>query len=141
MSPAGRISAEARRFLAYLTEQGPEILVPCHPFYSVLAGGSGHLHIIGISDVFSSPRTIISDPGRDAAIKDRFRKSVTSSFRSKRWKMVIQDDCPNPPLFGLNKYYRLVEDLARSGKAPRSLTGYPCAPRYVWVPRGEAVAP
>jgi hypothetical protein len=55
--------------------------------------------------------------------------------------MVIQDDCPNPRLFGLNTYYRFVEDLARSGKAPRSLTGFLCAPRYVWVPRGESVAP
>jgi len=133
--------AEARRLLAYLTEQGPEILVPCHPFYSVLAGGRGHLHIMGVNDVYSWPRTITSDPGRDTAIKDRFRESVMSTFRSKRWKMVIQDDCPTPRLFGLNSYYRLVEDLARSGKAPRSLTGYLCAPRYVWVPRGEGVVP
>jgi hypothetical protein len=133
--------AEARRLLAYLTEQGPEIFVPCHPFYSVLAGGGGHLHVMGVNDVYSWPRTITSDPGRDTAIKDRFRESVTSSFRSERWRMVIQDDCPTPRLFGLNKYYRLVEDLARSGKAPRSLTGYPCAPRYVWVPRGEGEVP
>jgi hypothetical protein len=55
--------------------------------------------------------------------------------------MVILDDCFTPRLFGLNRDYRLVEDLARSGKAPRSLTGYPCAPRYVWVPRGEGVVP
>jgi hypothetical protein len=131
--------AEARRFLAYLTEQGPEIFVPCHPFYSVLAGGRGHLHIMGINDVYVWPRTITSDPDRDAAIKDRFRRSVMSSFRSRRWKMVIQDDCGTPRLFGLNRYYRLVEDLARTEKAPRSLTGYPCAPRYVWVPRAEGV--
>jgi hypothetical protein len=133
--------AEARRLLAYLTEQGPEILVPCHPFYNVLAGGRGHFHVMGMNDVYSWPRTITSDPGRDAAIKDRFRESVMSSLRSKRWKMVIQDDCSTPRLFGLDRYYRLVDDLARSGKAPRSLTGYPCAPRDVWVPRGEGVVP
>ena len=133
--------AQARRFLAYLTEQGPEIFVPCHPFYCVLAGGRGHLHIMGVADVYSWPRTITSDPGRDTAIKDRFRRSVMSSFRSRRWTMVIHDDCATPRLFGLNTYYRLVEDLARSGKAPRSLTGYPCAPRYVWVPRGEGEVP
>jgi hypothetical protein len=133
--------AEAGRLLAYLTEQGPEIFVPCHPFYSVLAGGRGHLHVMGLNDVYSWPRTITSDPAKDTAIKDRFRDSVMSSFRSKRWKMVIQDDCFTPRLFGLNRYYRLVEDLARSGKAPRSLTGYPCAPRYVWVPRGDGVVP
>jgi hypothetical protein len=133
--------AEARRLLAYLTEQGPEILVPGHPFYSVLAGGRGHLHIMGVNDVYSWPRTITSDPGRDTAIMDRFRRSVVNSLRSKRWRMVILDDCQTPRLFGLNRYYRLVEDLAPSGKAPRSLTGYPCAPRYVWVPRGEGVVP
>jgi len=131
--------AEARRLLAYLTEQGPEAFVPCHPFYSVLAGGRGHLHVMGVNDVYTWPRTITSDPGRDTAIKDRFRESVMSSFRSKRWKMVILDDCFTPRLPGLKRYYRLVEDLARSGRAPRSLTGYPCAPRYVWVPRGEGV--
>jgi hypothetical protein len=135
--PSPQDHAEARRLLAYLTEQGPEILVPCHPFYSVLAGGRGHLHVMGVNDVFFWPRTITSDPDRDAAIKDRFRRSVVSSFESRRWKMVIQDDCPTPRLFGLSRYYRRVEDLARSGKAPRSLTGYLCAPRYVWLPRGD----
>jgi len=139
--PTRQDRAEAGRLLAYLTAQGPEIFVPCHPFYSVLAGGRGHLHIMGVNDVYSWPRTITSDPARDTAIKDRFRESVTSSFRSRRWKMVILDDCFTPRLFGLNRDYRLVEDLARSGKAPRSLTGYPCAPRYVWVPRGEGVVP
>jgi hypothetical protein len=139
--PSRQDHAEARRLLDYLAEQGPEIFVPCHPFYSVLAGGRGHLHIMGVNDVYSWPRRITSDAGTDTAIKDRFRDSVVGSFRSRRWKMVIQDDCATPRLFGLNRYYRLVEDLARSGKAPRSLTGYPCAPRYVWVPRGEGVAP
>jgi hypothetical protein len=139
--PNQQDQAEARRLLAYLTEQGPEIFVPSHPFYSVLAGGRGHLHVMGINDVYAWPRTITTDPGRDAVIKDRFRTSVMSAFRSKRWKMVIQDDCATPRLFGLNTYYRLVEDLARSGKAPRSLTGYLCAPRYVWVPREESVVP
>jgi hypothetical protein len=127
--------AEARGLLAYLAEQGPEVFVPGHPFYNVLAGGRGHLHVMGVNDVYAWPRAITSDPARDKAIKDRFRDSVMRSFESRRWKMVIQDDCSTPRLFGLNKYYRLVDDLARSGKAPRSLTGYPCAPRYVWVPR------
>jgi len=137
--PSRQDHAEARRLLAYLTEQGPEVFVPCHPFYSVLAGGRGHLHVMGVNDVYSWPRTITSDPGRDTAIKDRFRESVMGSFRSRRWKMVVLDDCFTPRLPGLNRYYRLVEDLGRSGRAPRSLTGYPCAPRYVWVPRGEGV--
>ena len=139
--PSSQDRAEARRFLDYLTEQGPATFVPGHPFYNVLAGGAGHLHVMGVNDVYSWPRTITSDPGRDAAIKDRFRRSVMGSFRSRRWKMVIQDDCATPRLFGLNTYYRLVGDLARSGEAPRSLTGYPCAPRYVWVPRGEGEVP
>jgi hypothetical protein len=138
--PTRQDHAVARRFLAHLTEQGPEILVPSHPFYSVLAGGGGHLHVMGVNDIYLWPRTITSDPARDTAIKDRFRGSVMSSFRSRRWKMVIQDDCPTPRLFGLNTYYRLVEDLAQSGKAPRSLTGYPCAPSHVWVPREDGVA-
>jgi hypothetical protein len=135
--PSQQDRAAARRLLAYLVEQGPDIFVPCHPFYNVLAGGSGHLHVMGVNDVYSWPRTITADTARDEGIKERFRESVTSSFRSRRWKIVIQDDCATPRLFGLNKYYRLVEDLARSGRAPRSLTGYPCTPRYVWVPRGE----
>jgi len=54
---------------------------------------------------------------------------------------VIGDDCATPRLFGLNTYYEQVEDLARSGRAPRSLTGYPCTPRYVWVPRRDGVLP
>jgi len=135
--PSRQDRAEAGRLLAYLTNQGPEVFVPCHPFYSVLAGGRGHLHVMGLNDVYFWPRAITSDPARDAAIRDRFRESVMSSFRSNRWKRVIQDDCATSRLFGLEKYYTLVEDLARSGRSPRSLTGYPCAPRYVWEPRGE----
>jgi hypothetical protein len=91
--------------------------------------------MMGVNDVYSWPRAITSDPVRDAAIKDRFRRSVASSFRSRRWRMVIQDDCPTPRLFGLNRNNRLVEDLARGGRAPRPLTGFGCTPRYVWVPR------
>jgi hypothetical protein len=133
--------AEARRFLAYLIEQGPRVFVPGHPFYSVLAGGRGHLHVMGVNDVYVWPRAITSDPDTDAAIKERFRGSVMSSFRSRRWTTVIQDDCGTPRLPGLSRYYRLVEDLARTGRAPRVLTGYPCAPRYVWVPRARGADP
>jgi hypothetical protein len=133
--PTRQDLAAATSFLAYLGAQGPEILVPGHPFYSVLAGGRGHLDIVGVSDVYAWPRSITSDPARDAAIKDRFRESVAGSFKARRWKLVIGDDCATPRLFGLNTYYEPVEDLARSGRAPRSLTGYPCTLRYVWAPR------
>ena len=135
--PSQQDRAVARRFLALLVEQGPEILVPGHPFYNVLAGGRGHLHVMGVNDVYAWPRTITPDPARDAAIKERFRSSVMRSFSTRRWTMVLTDDCGTPRLFGLNTYYRLADDLARSGKAPRSLTGYPCQPRYVWVPRSK----
>jgi hypothetical protein len=135
--PSRQDRAEAGRLLAYLTQQGPEVFVPCHPFYSVLAGGRGHLHVMGLNDVYFWPSAITSDPAWDEAIKERFRASVVSSFESRRWKSVIQDDCATSRLFGLEKYYTLAEDLARSGRSPRSLTGYPCRPRYVWLPRGE----
>jgi hypothetical protein len=135
--PSPQDRAAAIRLLAWLEEQGPDVFVPCHPFYNVLAGGSGHLHCMGVNDVYSWPRAITSDPGRDAAIKARFRESLKHSFESRRWTRVIQDDCSTGRLFGLNRHYRLVDDLARTGKAPRPITGYPCAPRYVWVPSEE----
>jgi hypothetical protein len=93
---------------------------------------------MGINDVYAWPRTITGNAARDAALKDRFRESVASSFKSRRWKSVIQDDCFTPRLFGLTRYYRLSEDLAAGGKATRLLTGYPCTPRYVWLPLEEA---
>jgi hypothetical protein len=139
--PSRQDRAEAGRLLAYLTAQGPEVFVPCHPFYSVLAGGRGHLHVMGLNDVYFWPSAITSDPARDAAIKESFRTSVLSSFESRRWKRVILDDCATSRLFGLEKYYTLVEDLAQSGRSPRALTGYPCAPRHVWVPRGKGEVP
>lgn len=139
--PTAQDHAAAKKLVAYLTEQGPEVFVPAHPFYNVLAGGRGHLHVMGVNDVHAWAGTITSDPGQDKAIRDRFRESVMSSFRSRRWKMVIEDDCFTARLFGLNRYYRPADDLAREGRAPRSLTGYPCAPRHVWVPREEGVAP
>jgi hypothetical protein len=98
--PSRQDRSEAGRLLAYLTQQGPEVFVPCHPFYSVLAGGRGHLHVMGLNDVYFWPRAITSDPVRDAAIRDRFRESVMSSFRSNRWTTVIQDDCATSRLFG-----------------------------------------
>jgi hypothetical protein len=133
--PTAQDRAEARSLLAYLTEQGPDVFVPCHPFYNVLAGGKGHLHVMGISDVYLWPRAITSDPARDAAIKQRFRGSIKDSFGSRRWKMVLDDPAFTHELFGLDTYYRLVDDLGRSGRVPRMLTGYPCAPGRVWVPR------
>jgi hypothetical protein len=137
--PSRRDLASARSFLDFVRRQGPDVFVPAHPFYSVLAGGRGHLDIVGVSDVYAWPRSITSDPRRDRAIKDSFRASVLGSFESRRWTMVIVDDCATPRLFGLDTYYERAEDLAQSGRAPRSLTGYPCTPRYVWVPRAGIV--
>jgi hypothetical protein len=136
--PTGQDRTQASRLLAFLEEQGPEIFVPCHPYYNVLAGGTGHFHAMGVSDVGAWARSITSDPGTDAAIKARFRESVASSLQSRRWKMVIQDDCSPARFFGLRAYYRLVDDLARTGRAPRPLTGAPCVPRFVWLPREGA---
>jgi len=135
--PTALDQAEAKRLLAYLTEQGPDTFVPAHPFYNVLAGGAGHMHAMGLNDVYAWPRAITGDPNRDAAIKERFRESVMTSFQAHRWKRVILDDCATPPLFGLSRYYGVALDLGQSGKAPRAFTGYPCTPRYVWAPRGE----
>jgi hypothetical protein len=134
--PSEQDRARATRLLAFLKEQGPRVFVPAHPFYNVLAGGSGHLHAMGLNDVYAWPRAITADPLRDAAIQQGLRESVRSSFRSRRWSMVIQDDCATPRLFGLAADYRLVEDLAARDEAPRPLSGYPCTPRFVWIPRG-----
>jgi hypothetical protein len=132
-SPQDRV--EAGRLVGFLVEQGPRVFVPCHPFYNVLAGGRGHLHVMGINDVYYWPDAITADPATDAAIKRRFRQSIKDSFHDRRWTMVIDDPAFTPQLFGLPEDYRLVDDLARSGKAPRTLTGYPCASRQVWLPR------
>jgi hypothetical protein len=139
--PTRRDRAAASSLLGYLKAQGPDVFVPCHPFYNVLAGGAGHLHCMAVSDVYDWPGAITGDPARDAAIKARFHESLTSSFESRRWTMVIQDDCSKARFFGLRAYYRLADDLARTGKAPRPLTGARCAPRYVWLPRDEAPTP
>jgi hypothetical protein len=133
--PSRQDRAVAGRFLDWLGEQGPDVFVPAHPFYNVLAGGRGHLHVMGVNDAWAWARTITSDPGRDRAIKDRFRESIAGSLASGRWTLVLLDDCPTPRLFGLQTHYRLVEDLASSGRAPRTLTGYPCTLRSVWAPR------
>jgi hypothetical protein len=138
--PSRQDRAEAQRLLAYLTERGPEIFVPAHPFYDVLAGGRGHLHIMGLNDLYYWPRTITGDPVRDAAIKDHLRRSVVASFDSRRWRMVVLDDCPMPRIFGLGRNYRVADDLSRGGRAPRSLTGYPCTPSEVWMPKTEGIA-
>jgi hypothetical protein len=133
--PTAEDRAAAQGLLAYVIEQGPDVFVPCHPFYNVLAGGRGHLHVMGLSDVYYWPRAITSDPARDAAIKEHFRGSVKDSFESRRWTVVVDDPAFTHQLFGLKQYYRLADDLGRSGRTPRMLTGYPCAPRLVWMPR------
>jgi hypothetical protein len=134
--PSQQRQAEAKTLLAFLAAQGPEIFVPSHPFYNVLAGGRGHLHVMGLNDVYFWSGTITSDPARDRTIKDHLRNSVRDSLRSRRWTMVIRDDCPTARLSGLKGNYCLVADLEDRGAAPRTLTGFGCAPRYVWVPRG-----
>jgi hypothetical protein len=45
--PAGRTARKRGGSWLNLTNGGPEVFVPCHPFYSVLAGGRGHLHVDG----------------------------------------------------------------------------------------------
>lgn len=133
--PDPTLRAQARRFLSQIQRLGPEVFVPYHPYYNVLAGGKGHLHIMGVNDVHDWARKITGNPERDRRIKSAFRRSVREAFAKRRWTAVIHDRTYTHQLFGLRRHYRLDGDLLREDASPRMLTGNPCSPRYVWGPR------
>ncbi len=124
----------AWNFLDRLRDLGPRVFVPYHPWYNVLAGGPGHLHIQGVSDVSDwVRRPVTGDPRRDAVLRRRAREEIRRSFLEHRWSAVLHDRRYTWQLPGLRAAYRLVGDLGPS--VPRTFTGNPCAPRYLWVPR------
>ena len=126
---------QAQRLVSYLKTLGPKVFVPYHPFYNVIAGGRGHLHIMGYNDAYSWAKSITGDRERDRSIKARFRRSVRESFRERRWSVVIHDRTFTHQLPGLRWAYEKKEDLAQRGLSPPTLTGNPCRPRYLWLPR------
>jgi hypothetical protein len=159
--PDARQRAEARRLLGALKEEGRagEVLVPYHPYYSVLAGGKGHGHIMNVNDVNWTRKStgggLLGDPKARRARVVKARRSLLRSVRkglqSGRFVAVIHDRNvvrrwvragdravlrPNAAylaqLPGLTTYYRPELDLAWRRAAPRTLSGNPSAPRYVW---------
>jgi hypothetical protein len=125
----------ARRHISLLRMLGPDVFVPYHPYENVIAGGDGHLHVMGINDIHTWAETITGNPARDRKIRAAFRASIRRSFVKRRWTAVIHDRTYTHQLFGMRRSYRLKKDLADSGMAPSMQTGNPCSPRYLWVPR------
>jgi len=133
--PSRRMLDDAHGLIVRLHQLGPRTFVPYHPFYNVLAGGQGHMHIMGVNDASAWAHGITGDPGRDRRIKAEFRRTIVESFAKHRWTAVIHDRTYTYQLPGLARFYRRVQDLARSGQAPGVMTGNRCRPRYLWVPR------
>lgn len=153
--------AEARRFLAELKRLGRdgEVLVPYHPYYNVLAGGRGHGHIMNVNDVSWTRRVatggLLGDGSKRRARVLRARRGLVRSIRAsvgsdrfvavihdrnvvRRWTRRGQRAVLRPhgaylaQLPGLTTHFRPELDLAWLRAAPRTLSGNPSAPRYVW---------
>ena len=84
--PEGSRGSEAASE-TFSPSRGPEIFVPCHPFYSVLSGGSGHLHVMGVNDVYAWPRTITGDPSAG-----RSHQGALSGERDERLQIQALED-------------------------------------------------
>ena len=140
------------------------MLVPYHPYYSVLAGGPGHGHIMNVNDVSytrkGTPAGLFGDPvarrKRVLQARRRLLNSLRQSLRSGRFVAVIHDRdviarwlrrgdraVARPraayaaQLPGLISRYRPTGDLTWLRAVPRTYTGNAVAPRYVWQwPRG-----
>jgi len=159
--PDDRHRAEARRFLAELERLGREgeVLVPYHPYYNVLAGGRGHGHIMNVNDVAWTRRSatggLLGDASKRRARVVRARRGLVRSIRAsvasdrfvavihdrnvvRRWARQGQRAVLRPKgaylaqLPGLTTHFRPELDLTWLGAAPRTLSGNPSAPRFVW---------
>ncbi|MFH2007551.1 MAG: hypothetical protein ABI333_13280 [bacterium] len=162
--PDARSRQEARRFLAELKRLGQrgEVLVPYHPYYSVLAGGRGHGHIMNVNDVnYTRKRDRKRSGGlfgqpearrkRVLAARRKLLASIRRALGSDRFVAVIHDrslvsrwirrgDRAVPrvnwayasQLPGLRLRFRPTWDLAWLRAAPRTFSGNPTAPRFVW---------
>jgi len=159
--PDDQRRGEARRFLVELKRLGRagEVLVPYHPYYSVLAGGRGHGHIMNVNDVSwtrgPAKGGLLGDSSkrraRVVAARRTLLRSIRASLRSDRFVAVIHDrnvvrqwarqgqravlrphGAYVAQLPGLTTYFRPELDLAWLRAAPRTLSGNPSAPRYLW---------
>lgn len=168
--PDRKQRAQAARFLVELRALGRqgEVLVPYHPYYSVLAGGRGHGHIMNVNDVNWTRPTTRGGLGGDAkarrrrvlGARRRLLRSLRQALRSDRFVAVIHDrnlvrrwirrgpravlrphGAYAAQLPGLTTYFRPESDLAGRRSAPRTLSGNPSAPRYVWRRRTPARPP
>ncbi len=163
--PSANRRAEAQKLLQQLHRLGRqgEVFVPYHPYYSVLAGGPGHGHIMSVNDVSwsrgdSGGGLMGGGAARRARVIEARRqlmRSIRTALGSGRFTTVIHDRNiirawvrrgqravlrANPgysaQLPGLVSRYRPELDLAWLGAAPRTMSGNPAAPRFVWrLPR------
>jgi hypothetical protein len=159
--PDGKQRSEAQRFLVRLKQLGREgeVFVPYHPYYNVLAGGRGHGHVMNVNDVGWTRSGVTGGLWGDGskrrarvlAARRSLLRSIRASLRSDRFVAVIHDRnvvqrwIPQgqravlrphgaylAQIPGLTTYFRPEVDLAWLRAAPRTLSGNPSAPRFVW---------
>lgn len=133
MVPTKQDRRQAVHFIAFLESIGPNPFVPYHPYYNIIAGGRGHMHIMGVNDVADWAKAIVPDRQRSLRIKRNLRRSIYESFRQHRWSAVLHDRTYTHQIPGLTRYYHRTRDLGRY--APRVWTGNRCRPRYLWRPK------
>ncbi len=162
--PDARAWATAKRHIDLLHRLGKkgEVYVPYHPWYSVIAGGPGHGHVMNVNDVnFTRPIRpgekggLLGDPRarrkRVLSARRRLIASIRQALTRGRFSAVIHDrpviqrwrrrgdravPVPNHGYLsqvpGLLRSYRLEWNLGWDGAAPRTYEGNPSAPRYLW---------
>ncbi len=131
--PTKQDRRRAVHFIAFLKSLGKDPFVPYHPYYNIIAGGQGHMHIMGVNDAADWAKAITKDPRRDRKIKRHLKTSIYESFRHRRWSAVLHDRTYTYQLPGLSRFYRRTKDLG--SYAPKVWTGNKCRPRFLWRPR------
>ncbi|MBU1240985.1 hypothetical protein KKF84_14350, partial [Myxococcota bacterium] len=122
VTPTASDFHKASRFMTLLRSLPKPLLIPYHPWYSVLAGGEGHFHLHALNDIRAAGRP--SPAG------------LREGIRSGKWKTIVYDrhgSIYHRQMPGLTTYYRRTQDLKT--RAPRTFTGNPCRPRHIWVRR------
>ncbi len=135
--PSGEQRAQASALRAELAASPGEVLALHRPWWSVLAGGAGHVGSMGVTDVLPEDR---------AAIQRAIRDDLAARRYAQVW---LEGEPPRWMLRELLRGYR-VEQRRHGARRVRPLSGYMSEAGMVtpyrrdqvlWVPRGPRPIP
>jgi len=113
-------------FIQTISQLQGDIWVAGHGFYPALAGKRSFAHAGSIADILRAD---------EGPVGRQLRLEIEDAFREHKFSALVMDKSDYKFFVDFNRYYQFQRDIFKSDRVFKTLTGQPCRPEYIYVPR------